>query len=136
MKRLSLMGVLFLMLSGCFTTTLVAPPGKPIRLMAEEEKAHFQTEFKDWYILAGLIPLYRHDLAKLIEEEHLVEVRVRTEDRISDGLITLATELLELIFPLFPQTIVVEGNTAEQKAVTTLSPELDTKNTPVVPSSH
>ena len=81
--------------------------------MAENERAGYHDEFKDWYIFAGLLPIYRHDLAELIRDENLVEVRVRTEDRISDGLITVITDI---IFPLFPQTIVVEGNTAGQIA--------------------
>lgn len=115
MKRVALLMTL-LLLSGCFSTTLVAPEGVPVRIMPEKEKANFQTEFKDWYIFAGLLPIYRHDLAELIQEKKLVEVRVRTEDRISDGLITFATEMLGLLVPIFPQSIVVEGNTAAQAA--------------------
>lgn len=83
----------------------------PVRIMAENEKANYQSEYKDWYLLGGLLPIYRHDISELIRQENLVEVRVRTEDRISDGVITFLTDYL---IPLFPQTIVVEGNTAEQ----------------------
>lgn len=106
-----------LMLSGCFTTTLVAPENRPVRIMAQNEKAHYQTEFKDWYLFAGILPIYRHDLAELIKEEKLVEVRVRTEDRISDGIITFASDVLGLLLPIFPQSIVVEGNTEEQASL-------------------
>lgn len=79
--------------------------------MAENEKAAYHDEFKDWYLFAGLLPIHRHDLAEMIKDKKLVEVRVRTEDRISNGLITVITDML---FPLFPQTIVIEGNSAEQ----------------------
>lgn len=98
-------------LSGCFTTSLNAPANTRVRILPEQEKAAYHEEYKDWYILAGLIPIYRHNISELIKEEKLIEVRVRTEDRISDGIITFVTDF---IFPLFPQTIVVEGNTAEQ----------------------
>lgn len=98
-------------LAGCFTTTLSAPDHTMVRIMSENEKASYQNEYKDWYLLGGLFPIYRHDIADLIRDEKLVEVRVRTEDRFSDGVITLLTDYL---VPLFPQTIVVEGNTAEQ----------------------
>ncbi|MEY4684429.1 MAG: hypothetical protein RLZ25_888 [Pseudomonadota bacterium] len=99
-------------LTGCFTTTLSAPEHHtPVRIMAENEKAAYQNEYKDWYLLGGLLPIYRHNISELISQEKLVEVRVRTEDRFSDGLITFLTDF---IVPLFPQTIVVEGNTAEQ----------------------
>ena len=47
-------------------------------------------------------------MAELIAKERLVEVRVQTEDRLEDGIITLITE--ELLLGLFPQTIVIEGN--------------------------
>jgi hypothetical protein len=107
-----------LMLSGCFTTTLVAPENMPVRIMAEGEKATYHEEVKDWYIFAGLLPIYRHDLADMIREAKLVEVRVRTEDRISDGLITFATDFLGFILPIFPQTIVVEGNISTQSPLT------------------
>ncbi len=107
-----------LMLSGCFTTTLVAPENVPVRIMAEGEKATYQEEVKDWYIFAGLVPIYRHDLADMIREAKLVEVRVRTEDRISDGLITFATDILGFILPIFPQSIVIEGNTVQQPTLT------------------
>ena len=103
--------ILSLSLTGCFTTTLSAPEHMPVRLMAEGEKAAYQNEYKDWYLLGGLLPIYRHNIPELIREQKLVEVRVRTEDRFSDGVITFLTDF---IIPLFPQTIVVEGNTAEQ----------------------
>ncbi len=109
--RCCLLLVFLIGLSGCFTTSLNAPENTKVRILSEQEKAAYHDEYKDWYILAGLIPIYRQDVAELIEKEKLVEVRVRTEDRISDGVITVITDLL---LPLFPQTIVVEGNTAEQ----------------------
>lgn len=112
-------------LTGCFTTTLSAPEHTPVRIMAESEKAAYHNEYKDWYLLGGLIPIYRHNIPELIGEQKLVEVRVRTEDRFSDGVITFLTDY---IIPLFPQTIVVEGNTAEQlkadtKAAKSKSPQ-------------
>jgi hypothetical protein len=123
MKSFALL-ILSSLLTGCFTTTLSAPEHMPVRIMAENEKASYQNEYKDWYLLGGLLPIYRHDIPELIRQENLVEVRVRTEDRISDGVITFLTDY---IIPLFPQTIVVEGNTAEQlkaqvRSVPTKSP--------------
>ena len=98
-----------LCLAGCFTTTLSAPERQQVRILAQDEKAHFKQEFKDWYILGGLVPIYRHDIPDLIRDEHLLEVRVQTEDRVSDGVITFLTDY---IFPIFPQSVVVDGNTA------------------------
>jgi hypothetical protein len=99
-----------LLLSACFTTRLEAPPNRDVRIMAAGEPAKFHKEYKDWYLLSGLLPIWRTDMADLIAKERLVEVRVQTEDRIADGVITLLTE--ELLLGVFPQSIVLEGNTA------------------------
>ena len=97
------------MLGGCFTTRLEAPQGNhKVRIMAGNERATFHKEYKDWYLLQGLLPIWRTDIAELIDKERLTEVRVRTEDRVSDGIITLLTE--ELLLGLYPQSIVIEGN--------------------------
>lgn len=114
MKWLTLL-CMGLSLQACFTTTLSAPEKQQVKIMAQDAKPAFSTEFKDWYILGGLIPVYRHSIEDLIREERLVEVRVRTEDRISDGIITFLTNY---ILPVFPQSIVVEGNRAAEPAPT------------------
>lgn len=99
-----------LLLTACFTTRLEAPQGKDVRIMAADEHASFHKEYKDWYLLSGLLPIWRTNMADLIAKEQLVEVRVQTEDRVADGVITLITE--ELLLGVFPQSIVLEGNTA------------------------
>lgn len=98
------------LLTACFTTRLEAPQGKDVRIMAADEPASFHKEYKDWYLLSGLLPIWRTDMADLIAKEQLVEVRVQTEDRVADGVITLITQ--ELLLGVFPQSIVLEGNTA------------------------
>lgn len=104
-----------LLLTGCFTTRLEAPEGKEVRIMAAGERASFHKEYKDWYLLSGLLPIWRTNMAELIAKERLAEVRVQTEDRVSDGVITLITQ--ELLLGLFPQTIVVEGNTVSPRHI-------------------
>jgi hypothetical protein len=105
-----------LLLAGCFTTRLEAPQGNnKVRIMAENERATFHKEYKDWYLLSGLLPIWRTDIAELITKERLTEVRVQTEDRVSDGVITLLTE--ELLLGLYPQSIVIEGNTVSPGSI-------------------
>jgi len=105
MKSVALL-ILTSLLTGCFTTTLSAPDHMPVRIMAEAEKAAYKNEYKDWYLLGGLLPIYRHDIPELIRQEKLVEVRVRTEDRISDGVITFLTDY---IIPLFHRPSLSKG---------------------------
>ena len=104
-----------LLLTACFTTRLEAPPGKDVRIMAAGERATFHKEYKDWYLFSDLLPISRTNMADLIAKERLVEVRVQTEDRVADGIITLVTE--ELLLGLFPQTIVIEGNTVAPRSI-------------------
>jgi hypothetical protein len=104
-----------LLLTACFTTRLEAPEGKDVRIMAAGERASFHKEYKDWYLLSGLLPIWRTNMAELIAKERLAEVRVQTEDRLEDGIITLITE--ELLLGLFPQTIVIEGNTVSPRHI-------------------
>lgn len=104
------------MLGGCFTTRLEAPQGNhKVRIMAENERATFHKEYKDWYLLQGLLPIWRTDISELIAKEGLTEVRVQTEDRVADGFITLLTE--ELLLGLYPQSIVIEGNTVSPGSI-------------------
>lgn len=113
--RLFVIGLHCLLLTGCFTTRLEAPQGKDVRIMAAGERASFRKEYKDWYLLSGLLPLWRTNMAELIAKERLAEVRVQTEDRVSDGVITIITQ--ELLLGLFPQTIVIEGNTVSPRHI-------------------
>ena len=101
------LAVLVLMLTGCFTTDLTAPRGKSVRIMSKNEPAAFRDEHKDFYLLYGILPIWRTKPEKIIEREGLAEVRVQTEDTISDAVINLITG-----FIVFPQTVVVEGNYA------------------------
>lgn len=104
-----------LLLTACFTTRLEAPEGKDVRIMAAGERASFHKEYKDWYLLSGLLPIWRTNIGELIAKERLAEVRVQTEDRLEDGFITLITE--ELLLGLYPQTIVIEGNTVSPRHI-------------------
>lgn len=53
----------------------------------------------------------RRDIEKLIDEEKWGGFKVRSEDRIAGELMTFNTAIVS---PLFPQTVVMEGLTAEQ----------------------
>jgi len=100
---------LALMLTGCFITDLTAPRGKSVRIMSQNEPAAFRDEHKDFYLLYGVLPLWRTKPEEIIEREGLAEVRVQTEDTVSDAVINLITGLI-----VFPQTVVVEGNYAPE----------------------
>ena len=98
---------LALTLTGCFTTDLTAPRGKSVRILSQNEPAAFRDEHKDFYLLYGVLPIWRTKPQEIIEREGLAEVRVQTEDTVSDAVINVLTGLI-----VFPQTVVVEGNYA------------------------
>ena len=112
MKQRVLVGLsmlLSVLLSGCFNTRLMAPENHPVSLLSAEKPAEFSKVYKNWYLLGGLLPIYTKQPDKIIAKENLAEVRVQTEDTISDGVITTATMFL-FYLAIFPQTVVVEGN--------------------------
>ncbi len=110
MKKRIFSLILCLPLTACFTSRFDAPPETSVRIMAADEPAEFCVEHKDWYLLWGILPIWRTGADEIIVREKLVEARVSTQDRISDTLIIIGSDLLTGFLPIFPQTIVVEGN--------------------------
>lgn len=86
---------------------MTAPPGRTVRILSREEPAEFREEYKDFYLLYGALPIWRTKPEEIIEREGLAEVRVQTEDTVSDAVINIISQII-----LFPQTVVVEGNYA------------------------
>ncbi len=103
-----LSALLCLTLSGCFNTDLVAPLNRDVTLLAMEKPATFHHTYKNWYLFGGILPISTTQPEEIIEKENLVEVRVQTEDTISDGVITFITAMLFL--GVYPQTVVIDGN--------------------------
>lgn len=60
MKSLGLMFVVAfcVVLSGCFRTLLNAPPDREVRILSGGEPAKFRTEYKNWYLLYGILPIW------------------------------------------------------------------------------
>jgi len=103
--------LMMLLLSGCFNTELMAPDNSSVFVMTAEKPAKFHMSYKNWYLFGGALPIYVTQPAEIIAKQKLVEARVQTEDRVSDGIITLTTSWIFLA--VFPQSVVVEGNTVE-----------------------
>jgi hypothetical protein len=97
-----------IVLSGCFQTQLHAPLGRHIRLLAQDEPAKFRTEYKNWYVLYGFVPIWTTQPEEIIRKQNLVEVRARTQDTVLDAVITTVSMLLPIM--IFPQHVIVEGN--------------------------
>ena len=106
--RLLLLTVIFLCLTGCFRTELAAPEGKDVRILSQDEPVKFTTEYKNFYLFYGLLPVWTTQPEEIIEQEDLAEVRVRTQDTISDAVITILSSLIPIM--IFPQHVIVEGN--------------------------
>lgn len=94
--------------TGCFQTQLHAPLGRQVRLLAQDEPARFHTEYKNWYLVYGFVPIWTTQPEEIIRKQNLVEVRARTQDTVSDAIITAVSMLLPLM--IFPQHVIVEGN--------------------------
>lgn len=103
-----LIAVLFL--SGCFQTELNAPEGMEVRILSQDEPVEFSTEYKNYYIFGGLLPIWTTQPEEIIAKEKLVEVRAQTQDTVSDSIITILSCLIPIM--IFPQHVIVEGNRA------------------------
>lgn len=97
-----------LTLTGCFSTELAAPPDQQVRILSQQEPVEFSKEYKNFYLFGGALPVWTTQPVEIIEEEKLVEVRVRTQDTISDSVITLLSYFLPIM--IFPQHVMIEGN--------------------------
>jgi hypothetical protein len=110
MRQLRLISLICIsiFLSGCFQTKLHAPLGRQIRLLAQDEPVKFRTEYKNWYVLYGFVPIWTTQPEEIIRKQNLVEVRARTQDTVLDAIITTASMFLPIM--IFPQHVIVEGN--------------------------
>ncbi|WP_139558887.1 hypothetical protein [Methylotetracoccus oryzae] len=110
LQRVGLLAALALALNGCFVTRLEAPDNQTVRLLPKDELARYRTEYKNFYLLYGALPLWPVQPSEIIAKEHLVEARAQTRDTVSDGVITA----ISMLFPIsvFTQHVVVEGNRA------------------------
>ncbi|MGY6214675.1 hypothetical protein ACW73L_05870 [Methylolobus aquaticus] len=110
LRRAGMLTALAMALNGCFVTRLEAPDNQTVRLLAKDELARYRTEYKNFYLLYGALPLWPVQPSEIIAKEHLVEARAQTRDTVSDGVITA----ISMLFPIsvFTQHVVVEGNRA------------------------
>lgn len=116
-KRRSLAAMMLLVflavLSGCFTVNAVAPVGPDVTVLPPDVPVEVTQRYQRWYAIFGIFPLSpTGEVQDIIAREHLVQVRVYTEDSVEDSI---AGFFYTLIFPLgilLPQQVVVEGNRA------------------------
>ncbi|MGY6277268.1 hypothetical protein [Methylomonas sp. MgM2] len=111
-RRLLLLIAISLCMTACFRTELAAPEGKDVRILSQDEPVNFTTEYKNFYLFGGLLPVWTTQPEEIIVEQDLAEVRVRTQDTISDAVITVFSSLIPIM--VFPQHVVVEGNRRTQ----------------------
>lgn len=113
MSRLFLMAFALLLLTSCYSARMVAPQGREIKTLAEDDTAQFKKEVKLWYALWGLVPITQNNSARIIAEYNLESVRVTTKFKFSDILIGIFTGVASI----YPHTMIIEGNRSTAAAV-------------------
>lgn len=94
------------MLQGCGTMYLDAPPDSNVRLLREYTPASVHVEKKVWFKWWGMEPLDDPHTATIIREHQLKEVRLYMVNTFTDGLVNIFPGMIG-----FPRrTLVVEGN--------------------------
>jgi hypothetical protein len=70
-------------------------------------RPNFVKNTRTFIFSTAALPIWRTKPEEIIEREGLSEVRVQTQDTVSDAVINILSQII-----LFPQTVVVEGNYA------------------------
>ena len=96
-----------LLFNGCGTVRLEVPPGHEVRLLEQDEYASVKKQRTIWFWLWGGRPISDNSAKKEIEEYNLKEVRLQTEQSMTDNI----TNLLLVWSSIVRRTMTIEGNT-------------------------
>ncbi len=106
-RRLVLLSaVLLLVPLGCGTTHLVAPPGRNVRMLGQDEPAAIHTQRTVWFWMWGAKPISDNTTQEDIERYDLHEVRYTTYQTWFEML----TNPLTSVVSVQRRQLVVEGN--------------------------
>ena len=95
-----------LLLSGCGTMYLNAPPTSNIPMLSKNVPTSVRIEKKVWFKWWGKEPIDDPQTAKIIEDNQLKEVRLYMTNTLADGILNIFPGMIG-----FPRrTLIVEGN--------------------------
>ncbi len=106
MRKFLLVVMLVCFGSGCYTMKHTAPPQSSVTLLPEGSSTDFQKSKKVWYALWGAVPISSNSSEKIILENDLRQVRIKTRITFVDYLIGFFTGAVSIV----PATMTVEGN--------------------------
>ncbi|MCL2183247.1 MAG: hypothetical protein FWB85_07235 [Chitinispirillia bacterium] len=110
-KKLAVMSALVIacvLVTGCYSVKMTAPPDSDVKLMAPASQASFKKSQKNWYAVYGMVPILNAEdgVQRTIRDNGLKEVRVETKQTILDwiisGFLSFAT--------ISTTTTIIEGN--------------------------
>lgn len=95
-------------MTSCYTTELVAPRGKEIRLAQDNERMTFEKSHLQFWFLFGAIPINEGGVDKIIVENDLKVVRFTTSQEPINILLNI---LFNALIPttVTSTTVTVEG---------------------------
>ncbi len=106
LTRQTLVVTAALLLSGCGTIHLNAPPSSNITLLSKNVPTSVRIEQKVWFNWWGMEPIDNAQTARIIEENQLKEVRLYMTSTMMDGIFSIFPGMIG-----FPRrTLIVEGN--------------------------
>lgn len=100
------LAALLLVPLGCGTTHLVAPPGRTVRILGEDEPASVRVQRTVWYWMWGGRPISDNTTQSDIERHDLHEVRYTTYQTLFEML----TNPITSIVSVQRRQLIVEGN--------------------------
>ena len=81
--------LLFTAFSGCTTVYVNAPPGRDVKLMAENQAPSTVIVKRNWYLLWGMVPISDNGTADKIAQYNLDEVKVQAKYDALDFIIDI-----------------------------------------------
>jgi hypothetical protein len=105
-RSLAALGLLLLLPLGCGTTHLVAPPGRTVRMLGEDEPAAVRSQRTVWFWMWGSRPISDNTTQQDIVQYDLHEVRYTTYQTLFEMLTTPITSIVSIQ----RRQIIVEGN--------------------------
>jgi hypothetical protein len=106
------LGFLLMMCGGCFQIDLYAPHGQNVYLVSSKEPLRVKRQWREWFVLFGLVPLSNITPDMKISEEQLTDVRLITIDTVPDAFIGFIYNVL-IPIGLVNQSVLLEGNRAD-----------------------
>ena len=92
--RVSVVTFLLMIISGCYTVKIEAPPGSVIKILPSMQSAPPVMKYRVWYAFWGSVPLSEVSTAPKLQGKKLSAVAIKTEFEFVDFVVDIFLGLI------------------------------------------